>query len=78
MPYFALIIMFYHVKIACYHAGMPRGLSAASHPRAGPTRHVSFRAPHQLTGDTSSAGSVDKITPFLRFKLRNKFDKNST
>ena len=28
MPYFALIIMFYHVKIACYHGNMfPRSLS---------------------------------------------------
>ena len=25
MPYFALIIMFYHVKIACYHQGKKLG-----------------------------------------------------
>ena len=26
MPYFALIIMFYHVKIACYQSDRNRGI----------------------------------------------------
>ena len=27
MPYFALIIMFYHVKIACYQCALMHGLN---------------------------------------------------
>ena len=34
MPYFALIIMFYHVKIACYQLWYPSSVNSSLHTSA--------------------------------------------
>ena len=43
-------------------AALPRGLSAALHPRGGPACHISL-----LAGPACHVSSCGKLTPFLRF-----------
>ena len=51
------------------HAALPRGLSAASHPRGGPARHVSARLPARSPRVSSPPGPLATSTPTGKYPL---------